>query len=98
VQGRITNGTLFPRISAKIQASIELLTEKVFVDLQNAANTVLADIARDVEMALASGPRHVDSATKKEKPEEVKRKKDLGEEITRLKIRHEEILATISEL
>jgi len=36
VQGRITNGTLFPHISAKIQASIDQLVQKTFRNLHDA--------------------------------------------------------------
>jgi hypothetical protein len=98
VQGRITNGTLFPQMSAKIQASIEQLTQKAFIDLQNAANAVLVQITSDVEMALASNPQHVNGATKKEKPEEVKEKKELRDKIAGLKVQHEQLLAAIAAL
>jgi hypothetical protein len=98
VQGRITNGTLFPQMSAKIQASIEQLTRKAFVDLQNAATSVLDQITSDVEMALASNPRHVNGDIMKEDPEAVKRKKDLRDKVAGMKLQHERLLAVIDGL
>jgi hypothetical protein len=52
VQGRITNATLFPHISAKIQASIDKLVKKTFRDLHEEVNAVLDLIVSDVETAL----------------------------------------------
>jgi hypothetical protein len=74
MQGRITNGTLFPHISVKIQASIDQLVRKTFRDLRHAANIVLDLIVSDIEMALASNPQCADSARNQEDPEEERRK------------------------
>jgi hypothetical protein len=52
VQGRITNATLFPHISAKIQASIDKLVKKTFRDLHEEVKAVLDLIVSDVETAL----------------------------------------------
>jgi hypothetical protein len=85
-------------MSAKIQASIEQLTQKAFMDLQNAANAVLTQITSDVEMALASNAKHVNGDVKKEKPEEVKRKRELRDKIAGLKVQHEQLLSVIAAL
>jgi hypothetical protein len=98
VQGRITNGTLFPQISVKIQASIDRLVRKTFRDLRHAANAVLDLIVSDVEMALVSNPQRVDSARNQEDPEEERRKGELIAEIMELKGKHEELLASISNI
>jgi hypothetical protein len=98
VQGRITNGTLFPHISAKIQASIDQLVRKTFRDLRDAVNAVLDLVVSDVEMALASYPQRVDSARNQEDPEEERRKGELMAKIRELKGKHEELLASISNI
>ena len=98
VQGRITNGTLFPHISAKIQASIDQLVQKIFRDLHDAVNAVLDLIVSDVEMALTSNPQGMDSTRNHEDPEEQRRKDDLMAEIRELKGEHEKLLASISDI
>ncbi|KAH8744019.1 hypothetical protein F5882DRAFT_455086 [Hyaloscypha sp. PMI_1271] len=98
VQGRITNGTLFPHISAKIQAGIDQLVRKIFRDLRNAVNAVIELIASDVEMALASNPQRMGGARNQEDPEEERRKGELMAEIRELKKKHEELLASISKM
>ncbi|KAE9366257.1 hypothetical protein N431DRAFT_419424 [Stipitochalara longipes BDJ] len=100
VQGRITNGTLFPHISAKIQASIDKLVRKTFGDLKDAVDAILNLIVNDVEMALTSNPQRVDSdsARNQEDPEEQRRKEALMAEIKELKGEHEKLLASISDI
>jgi hypothetical protein len=99
VQGRITNGTLFPHISAKIQASIEKLIQKTFHDLHDAVNAVLNLIVSDVEMALASKSQHADDdAGNVEHLEEETRKAELMDEIKELKAMHEDLLDSISDM
>ena len=89
---------MFPHISAKIQASIDQLVRKTFRDLRNAVNAVIELIASDVEMALASRPQRVDGARNQEDPEEERRKGELMAEIKKLKTKHEELLASISNI
>jgi hypothetical protein len=89
---------LFPHISAKIQASIDQLVKKTFRDLHDAVNAVLDLIVNDVEMALTSNPRSVDSARNQEDPEEERRKEELMAEIRELKGEHEKLLASISDI
>jgi uncharacterized protein with von Willebrand factor type A (vWA) domain len=98
VQGRITNGTLFPHISARIQASIDQLVRKIFRNLHDAVNAVLDLIISDVEMALTSNPQRMDSARNQEDPQEEKRKEELMAEIRELKGEHEKLLASISDI
>lgn len=59
---------------------------------------VLGLIISDVEMALASQPRHVDNASNQEVREEERQKEDLMAEIEELQGKHEELLASISGL
>ncbi|KAN0095627.1 hypothetical protein V8E51_016338 [Hyaloscypha variabilis] len=98
VQGRITNGTLFPHISARIQASIDQLVRKIFRDLHGAVNAVLDLIVSDVEMALTSNPQRMDSANNQADPQEQRRKEELMAEIRELKGEHEKLLASISDI
>ena len=98
VQGRITNGTLFPHISVKIQASIDQLVQKHFRDLLDAVNAVLNLVISDVEMALTSKPQRMNSARNQQDPGEERRKKELMVEIRELKGKHEKLLASISNI
>lgn len=98
VQGRITNGTLFPHISAKIQDSIDKLVRKTFRDLDDAVNSILDLIINDVEMALASDFQRADSARNQEDPGEEKKKEELMVKIRELKGRHEELLTSIASI
>ncbi|KAE8450711.1 hypothetical protein EG329_006056 [Mollisiaceae sp. DMI_Dod_QoI] len=98
VQGRITNGILFPHISAKIQANIDQLVQKTFRNLHDAVNAVLDLIVSDIEIALVSRPQGVDDARNQESPEEERRKGELMVEIRELKGKHEELLASISNM
>lgn len=98
VQGRITNGTLFPHISAKIQASIDDLVRKTFRRLKNEVDAVLDLIVSDVEMALASNLQRLGSARNQDDLEEQKGKEELMAEIRELKEEHEKLLASISDI
>lgn len=98
VQGRITNGTLFPNISAKIQASMDRLVRKSFGDLYDAVNTVLDLIGTDVEMALAFDPQSLGNAGNQQDPEEERQKTKLLAEIVEFKRKHAELLAAISDI
>ncbi|KAH6678502.1 hypothetical protein B0J14DRAFT_582898 [Halenospora varia] len=98
VQGRITNGTLFPQISAKIQANVDELVKKTFCDLRHEVDAVLDLIVSDVKMALASKPQVVVDARNQEHQEEERRRGELLAEIRKLKGKHEEILASISNI
>ena len=61
-------------------------------------NAVLDLIVSDVEMALASNPQRADSARNQEDPEEERQKGELMAKIKELKGRHEELLASISNI
>jgi len=74
------------------------VTQKAFADLQTAANAVLAHISSDVKMALASNSQPVKGATKQGTSEEVKRKRELSDQIKTLKAYHEQLLAVIAAL
>ena len=89
---------MFPHISANIQASIDQLVQKSFRDLHDAVKAVLDLIISDVEMALTSKPQPADSVTNQQDPEEERRKEELMAEIGELKGKHEELLASISDI
>lgn len=61
-------------------------------------NTVLDLIVSDVEMALASKPQRVDDAREQDNHEEEMLKKELMTEIKELNRKHEELLASISNI
>ena len=88
---------MFPHISAKIQEGIDRLVRKTFRDVRNAVHAVLELIVSDVNMALASNPPRVDSPTQEDHEEE-RRKEELMAEIRELKGKHEELLASISNI
>lgn len=96
MQGRIADGTLFPNISAKIQDTIEELVGKTFRDLRSTVDQVMALILFDVEMALDSRSQSEDDAHNLEDPEVERRKADLIAELHVLKVKHEELIASIS--
>ncbi|KAH8649442.1 hypothetical protein BGZ60DRAFT_534676 [Tricladium varicosporioides] len=98
VQGRITNGTLFPNISAKIQSSMEKQIGRAFRHLYRTANEVLDLIVCDVELALAFKPRVMVDARSQEHQEEERQKGELRDEIKKLEGKHEEVLASISNI
>jgi len=54
VQGRITNGTLFPNISISIENQVDELTEKILDQLQEKILKLLGFIRSDLETALGS--------------------------------------------
>jgi hypothetical protein len=98
VQGRITDGTLFPLISARIQAAVEGLVKKTFRDLHNVADVVLALIVNDVEMALASGAQAEGEHGLLDSPEIHKLREELIAEIKDMKGQHEDLVTTISRI
>jgi len=95
VQGKITDGTLFPHISTKIQANIDKLVRKTFRDLHGAVDAVLKLIASDVELALASKPQFVDVTKDQEHQMEEEQKEKLLSEIKDLNVKHEDLLVSI---
>lgn len=93
VQGRITNGTLFPNISAKILDDVNELIEARFTHLKKKVNDIVKHIAFDLDVALdAEEKRTVMSGTER------KQRDGLAEEIRRLQTRHEQVLETVRHL
>jgi hypothetical protein len=97
VQGRITNGNLFPQISAEIQGTIDRLVKKAFRDLRDAVGEISDLIVNDVEMALTSKFQSVDDTENQETLIE-KEKNGLMAEVRVLKSMHDGLLASISEI
>ncbi len=67
VQGRITDGTLFPNISAKIIDHIVSLIDDTFSSLHEKVNNILGFIRADLDMAVgATRKRHVVTARERQ--------------------------------
>lgn len=98
VQGRITNGTLFPNISIKISGSMNALVRKTFEDLRGKAEAVLDLVRNDIDMALASGRQSSGSGHEDRDEEEDELRKELSSVVEGLKGRHAEVLEGLSGL
>ncbi|KAH8812284.1 hypothetical protein F5884DRAFT_784973 [Xylogone sp. PMI_703] len=98
VQGRITNGTLFPNISVQIREGIDQLVQKTFADLRDAVNAVLDLIVSDIDMALTSKSQRADNAKNQKDLEEERQKEELIVEIKKLKEEHERLLTVITDI
>ncbi len=93
VQGRITDGTLFPNISAKILDEATELIRGKFSHLQRRVNDIVKRISFDLSVALeAEGKRSVMS------PAERGQRDALAKEVKRLQSWHGRVLETIKDL
>jgi hypothetical protein len=86
---------LFPNISTAMSNDMDELARKTFGSLHDKADAVLDLIGNDVDMALASRPRRVESQG--DGVEKRLREELLGE-VKELKKRHEELLDGIANL
>jgi hypothetical protein len=95
VYGRITDGTLFPNISARIVESVRELGHTTFASLQENTDEVFDLIKNDLDMALASGVTD-------ERPvfsrEEIDATEELRAELLLLRTEHAEVLDSVTAL
>jgi hypothetical protein len=94
VQGRITDGTLFPNISIAISKNMDELAQKTFRGLHDKVDAVLELIKDDLDMALASRQYIGDDENRADEEEERLREEFEGE-AKELKRRYEELLAIL---
>jgi hypothetical protein len=97
VQGRITNGTLFPNISAAVKMDMKAQVEKTFSGLLKALKPIFKLIRSDIDMALAAASQHLDGAGNID-PEEQRRKEELAAAVQELKRQHAELLANVADI
>lgn len=95
VQGRITDGTLFPNISVAIKDDVEAKTEAAFSAFRNALLPTFVRIKNDISVAIAAEMRSLDKAYKERKDEE-RRREELSGTIQVLKRQHRELLRRIA--
>ena len=93
VQGRITDGTLFPNISAKVIDDLTALIRNSFDELLEKLNDVLELIRLDLKVVLAA-----DGAQSRLQDRERQERKQLAEEVKRLKTSHEQMLESFKYL
>jgi len=98
VQGRITNGTLFPNISTAISKDMDKLVKKTFRGLRDKVDAVLKLIRSDVDMALASGPQHRGDDENGDDGEEEMLREELGDVVKELKKKHEALLGILATI
>lgn len=94
VQGRITDGTLFPNISIAIGNQVDKLTDKILNQLQEKVLGILVLIRSDLEMAL--GKEAKSRLGQKDREELEQRQVILRNLLKTLKEKHEKILKDIS--
>jgi len=100
VQGRITNGTLFPNISVTISKNMDKLAQKTFRGLHDKVDAILDLIKDDVDLALTSGQPQIAGGENEleDEDEEERLKEELAAEVKELKTRHEELLGSVAVL
>ncbi|OBT85493.1 hypothetical protein VE02_07344 [Pseudogymnoascus sp. 03VT05] len=95
IQGRVTDGTLFPNISIAIKEDAEAKTEVAFSAFRKVLLPVVAAIRNDIEMAFAAELKSLDKAYKERKNEE-RRRAELANTIQMLKRQRRELLGRIA--
>ncbi|KFY06936.1 hypothetical protein V492_07602 [Pseudogymnoascus sp. VKM F-4246] len=98
VQGRITNGTLFPNISRAIKRDINAAAKATFDSVQKSLESDFASIDNDVTMALASALQQSCDSEDVDLEDEERRKGELASAVRDLKRQHAEVLASIANL
>ncbi|KFZ06243.1 hypothetical protein V501_07587 [Pseudogymnoascus sp. VKM F-4519 (FW-2642)] len=98
VQGRITNGTLFPNISTAIKREIETAAKTTFDSVLKSLESDFALIENDVTMALASAPQQSGDREDVACEEEERRRGELAGAVRGLKRQHAEVLASIADI
>jgi hypothetical protein len=94
VQGRITNGTLFPNISTSIQENVEKLNQTSFLALHDRLQATIDLVKTDLDMALAL---RVPDECESRNQEIGRSSADLLREVGELRTRHEELLDSIRQ-
>lgn len=94
VQGRITNGTLFPNISTAIKREIKAAAKATFESVRKLLKSEFASLENDVTMALASAPKQSSDTVDVVLEDEGK----LAGAIRDLKKQHAEVLASIENI
>lgn len=98
VQGRITNGTLFPNISTAIKREIETAAKTTFDSVLKSLESDFALIENDITMALASAPQQSGDREDVACEEEERRRGELAGAVRGLKRQHAEVLASIADI
>ncbi|OBT81787.1 hypothetical protein VE02_09856 [Pseudogymnoascus sp. 03VT05] len=98
VQGRITNGTLFPNISTAIKREIEAAVKTTFDNVRKSLESDFALIENDVTMALASAPQQSGDREDVACEDEERRREELADAVKGLKRQHAEVLASIANI
>jgi hypothetical protein len=98
VQGRITDGTLFPHVSTKIQTNITQLIETTFRALQIAIVEILDLVDHDVKMAMSSGETRGAGNENQDTGRESEELEEALDEIRKIRRRHEEVLSSVVEI
>ncbi|KFY44996.1 hypothetical protein V494_01204 [Pseudogymnoascus sp. VKM F-4513 (FW-928)] len=98
VQGRITNGTLFPNISRAIKRDIKAAAKATFDSVQKSLESDFVSIDNDVTMALASAPQQSCDREDVDLEDEERRKGELASSVRDLKRQHAEVLASIASI
>lgn len=92
VQGRITDGTLFPNISARMMDDINSLLERAFAKLKQKMKGVLLHIRLDLTCSLP------DAARARLTERERQLRDQLAQEVKKLQRRHRQLLDNIAHI
>ncbi|KFY49525.1 hypothetical protein V496_09946 [Pseudogymnoascus sp. VKM F-4515 (FW-2607)] len=98
VQGRITNGTLFPNISSAIKREIKAAAKTTFDSVRKSLESDFALIENDVMMALASAPQQSGDREDVACEDEERLRGELAGAVRGLKREHAEVLAIIANI
>jgi hypothetical protein len=96
VQGRITNGTLFPNISISIKNQVNELTEEILDQLQGKVLKILGLIQSDLETALGNNTES--RARQRDRSELAQHEKTLKDLLKTQKEKYGKILEAISSI
>ncbi|RDW87518.1 hypothetical protein BP5796_03212 [Coleophoma crateriformis] len=97
VQGKVTDGTVFPVISVKIKGTIDQLIQSTFARLHKKLDVVVHLIDSDIEIAYPSTPPQIGSFENQEGIEEM-RLAVFSTELKDLREMHGEILASVASM
>lgn len=96
VQGRITNGTLFPNISMAIKRDTEATATATFEKLKNTLESTIVLLEDDIAMALTTMPHQSADMEEIDHEAEVKRREDLARAVQILRRKHTEVIRSIA--